>query len=87
MRTQPTIPLTDDRGRPMLGGLDGDQPEPSSIVMDQGTHGTAWQRHFSDGLWHSTRGGRPLPWSAMLVKRNLVLIYDADAREEANDRG
>jgi hypothetical protein len=50
--------------------------------MTNGLNGTAWQRHFNDGLWHSTRGGRPLDWSKMLRKRGLVLIFDAPSRTE-----
>lgn len=32
------------------------EPAHGSIVMTQGLYGTAWQRHASDGLWHSSTG-------------------------------
>lgn len=35
---------------------EGRQPAPGSVVMTQGMTGTSWQRHFKDGLWHSSTG-------------------------------
>lgn len=32
------------------------QPARGSVVMIHGQHGTVYQRHMSDGLWHSTTG-------------------------------
>lgn len=32
------------------------EPPHGSVVLTQGPTGTAWQRHYSDGLWHSTTG-------------------------------
>lgn len=55
-------------------------PPPGSVVLTQGEHGTAWQRHFHDGLWHSSRGGRAKGWAEMLAERNLVLVYLAEER-------
>ena len=75
--------LTDDSGR-RYNDCPLNQPWPGSVVLANGPHGTAWQRHFSDGLWHSTRGGRPRPWlglGGVAKMRNLVLIYEADPRE------
>jgi hypothetical protein len=74
------IPLTDHRGMLLIPKEDNFEPYRSSIVMTEGLHGTAWQRHFADGLWHSTRGGRPKTWYELTKKRNLVLVYDAEER-------
>lgn len=57
-----------------------DQPHPGSVVLSGGPHGTAWQRHFSDGLWHRTGGGRGRTWREVMAHRNLVLVYDAVPR-------
>jgi len=75
------IPVTDHRGTLVLHPDDAEEPLPGSIVLTEGHHGTAWQRHFADGLWHSSRGGAPKTWSDLIVKRNVVLVYDADERE------
>lgn len=72
--------MTDHRGTVLVPEDQRFEPEPGSIVLTEGLHGTAWQRHFSDGLWHSTRGGRPQTWAFLMSKRNLVLVYDADVR-------
>lgn len=78
MHSRP-IPLTDDRGRLFVPSPT--QPEPGSVVLTNGPHGTAWQLFFSDGRWHPTRGGGSKSWTEMLTKTNLVLIYDAEVRE------
>jgi hypothetical protein len=74
------IPLTGRTGELLVPPQDQHEPLPGSIVMHGGYHGTAWQRFFSDGLWHSTRGGGGKDWPTLLRKRNLVLVYDADPR-------
>lgn len=85
--TDRLIPVTDDRGR-VLAGFDihDYEPYPGSVVLTQGEFGTAWQRFFSDGKWHSTRGGTPKQWTEMLAQRNLVLVYDAPLREQRGDQ-
>jgi hypothetical protein len=50
--------------------------------MTDGEWGTAWQRHFSTGDWHPTRGGGSKPWAYLLQRRNLMLVYSAPPREE-----
>lgn len=77
--------ITDDRGRLIGTDWEGEDnnPLPGSVVLAEGVHGTAWQRHFNDGLWHSTRGGRPITWADILRKRNLWLAYDCHARSSA----
>lgn len=85
MFTRPTkqrhiIPITDDRGRPLIREADSIEPEPGSVVLVNGEFGCAWQRQFDDGLWRSVRGGRPRDWANMLTRRNLVLVYDAEER-------
>lgn len=78
------IPMTDDRGNTLLTEEDAVEPLPGSIILTEGNYGTAWQRHFADGKWHSTRGGAPKDWSDLIVKRNVVLVYDADERPVLN---
>jgi hypothetical protein len=73
--------VTDTRGRFPSHAYDH-EPEPGSVVLSNGEHGTAWQRYFSDGRWHRVGGGRACTWAEMLTKRNLVLVYDAPFREE-----
>lgn len=48
--------------------LDGSTPQPKhgSVVMTQGMTGTAWQRFYSDGLWHSV-SGQVRTWSDLLA--------------------
>lgn len=76
------IQITDTYGRANEDFIGEGEPLPGSVVLDNGEWGTAWQRHFSDGLWHSTRCGKPKTWEQMLqLKRNMVLAYDADERE------
>lgn len=79
---QPVQPvqITDTRGRFVNHAYDR-EPESDSIVLVNGRHGTAWQRHAADGLWHSTRGGRAKPWSEIIQSRNVVLVYDAPVRK------
>lgn len=87
-KTMPTansrvIPVTDDRGRLLLIGEEAVQPEPGSVVLTEGFFGSAWQRHFADGLWYSTIHGkhrRGYTWEQIVMRRNVVLIYDAEER-------
>ena len=74
------IRLTDDRGDFLLPYEELSEPRRGSVVLTDGEFGTAWQRYFSDGRWHSVRGGAPRPWGYLLGKRNLVLVYDAEER-------
>lgn len=82
--------LTDDAGVPTptlnaLREFDPDwEPRRGSVLLSSGQFGTAWQRHFSDGLWHSTRGwagDQPKTWTQLSRFRNLVLVYDAPDRD------
>lgn len=75
-------PLTNVHGKP-LPGIDTTEPEPGSVLLVQGEHGTAWQRWFKDGLWHSVRGGRGRTWDEMLRQRHVVLVHEATVRSEA----
>lgn len=74
------IPLTDHRGKALVIDDDLTEPLPGSIVLTDGVHGTAWQRYFSpDTKWCSTTGATTT-WDRLILKRNLVLVYDAPAR-------
>lgn len=82
---------TDIRGEKTYGGerrIDR-EPEPGSIVLTEGDHGTAWQRQFKDGRWHRIGGGRPRDWAWVMSQRRVRLIYDAPVREAErfDDRG
>lgn len=76
------IHLTDGRGK-TIPDVDLDEPLPGSIVMHHGEYGTAWQRYFSDGMWHRVGGGACKDWEWLLTKRNLVLVYDAPVRSQS----
>lgn len=79
------IQVTDERGNPVLDGDDQHEPLPGSVVLTEGEFGTAWQRYFSDGMWHRVGGGsaRGKGWPYFLTKRNVVLVYDAHERQGA----
>lgn len=79
-RNSRVIPLTDDRGRTLVGTDDLFEPERGSVVLINGLFGQAWQRRFDTGRWHSTGGGSGKSWEHMLRYRNLVLVYDAEER-------
>lgn len=78
--------LTDDRGSLTPWGEEIIEPLPGSIVLTNGMHGTAYQRLFSDGLWHSAHSRIGFTWKDMLGERNLLLAYDAPARETGAQR-
>lgn len=84
--TTPThrlIQITDDQGD-LLNVLDAYEPLPGSVIMTDGEHGTAWQRHFHDGLWHRCGSTQKKNWEYLLTeKRNVVLVYDAAERRVA----
>jgi hypothetical protein len=81
--TERLIPVTDDRGRMLLDDPgDPGEPLPGSVVLTNGEYGTAWQRYFSDRMWHRVGGGRAVFWADLIRKRNLVLVYDAPERVE-----
>lgn len=79
------VPMTNDRGSLMVEPEATTEPEPGSILLTEGSHGTAWQRHFTDGKWHSTRGGAAKTWADLIQKRNVVLVYDAAVREPGRE--
>lgn len=85
MLTARPIQITDTRGAFPNHAYDR-QPEPGSVVLSGGEHGTAWQRYFSDGMWHRVGGGKARTWTELLAKRNLVLVYDAPVRDEGDQR-
>lgn len=74
------IPLTDDRGKPLLDPDQMAEPLPGSVVLTKGVWGNAWQRYFSDGMWH--RGAETLEWEQLLLLDSVTLVYDAPVRPE-----
>lgn len=73
--------ITDHLGRLVWADEDQSEPEPGSVVLINGDWGTAFQRNFTDGLWHTTRRrGGPKTWEWLLARRNLRLAYDAEPR-------
>lgn len=79
--------LTNSWGKTLLGEDEYFEPEPGSILLTEGMYGTAWQRMFSDGKWHATRGGTPRSWKQLIKKRNVVLVYDAPKRKDQSNGG
>lgn len=82
------IPITDSQGRIMLNEFQAFEPHPGSVVLTDGEYGTAWQRHFGDGRWHSTTRGGSKTWAELLTtRRNVLLAYDAPERSrDGNQR-
>lgn len=78
--------LTGMLAEPLLPADEYEEPLHGSLVLTGGPHGTAWQRLFADGLWHSTLGHKPRDWERMLTSRNLVLVYDAPERQPVGDQ-
>ncbi len=59
---------------------DATEPKRGSIVMTQGLEGTAWHRHHSDGLWHSSTG-KIATWNGLFRSASplgVALILDSD---------
>jgi hypothetical protein len=47
--------------------------------MTDGDTGTAWQRHHSDGLWHST-AGKTMEWQDLWNRYDVKVLVEAPAR-------
>lgn len=82
-----TTQITNEKGHvvtshPVTGSPFAEEPQPGSVVVTNGLLGTAYQRHFADGLWHRLGGGRPRHWAWMICQRNMWLVYDAPVRTE-----
>lgn len=56
------------------------EPSHGSVLLTQGPTGTAFQRFFSDGLYHGTNG-KVLTYAELLEQnrgtQRLLLIHDA----------
>lgn len=78
------IPLTDHAGKLLVESEDMEEPAKGSIILTNGMHGTAWQRLFADGLWHSTVPGANAlgrTWISLVAgSRSVILVYDAPVR-------
>lgn len=46
-----------------------DEPPHGSVILLNGPTGTAWQRHYRDGLWHPTTINASYPWAHLLDTR------------------
>lgn len=79
------IPLTSARGVQLLTCDIENEPNPGSVVLTQGEFGTAWQRWFTDGMWHRTGSAQRKDWAWMVRQRNLVLVYEADTRSNSRE--
>lgn len=73
------VPITDSIGKPVLHNAEV-EPNKGSVVLTEGEFGTAWQRFFSDGLWHRVGGNQKKTWAQLCTTRNLVLVYEAEVR-------
>ena len=52
------------------------EPPHGSVVLAHGREGTAFQRFYADGFWHSTTG-RTLTWEALNDEsRTPIVIHD-----------
>lgn len=76
------VPLTDDRCRLLIDEADAFEPNPGSVVITEGRHGTAWQLFFSDNRWHPTRGGGSKTWRELLTRSRVTLVYEAPERTQ-----
>lgn len=50
-----------------------EEPPAGSVVMLHGDGGTAYQRHYSTGRWHSASEPEGLQWHEVLSENNEVL--------------
>lgn len=57
-------------------------PEPGhgSVVLVHGATGTAYQKFYSDGMWHGTNG-RVITWEEICTKPNPPLIIHWQCEE------
>jgi hypothetical protein len=53
-----------DQPTPHLAGY-AEEPPHGSVLLLHGHTGTAYQRHFSDGLWHAAGQRAGLSWSTL----------------------
>ena len=72
------LPMTDETGASVMLE-DEREPYVDSVVLTDGPHGHALQRH-TDGLWYPIRSGKGRTWAQVMANRNVVLVYDAEPR-------
>lgn len=58
------------------------EPAHGSVVLAFGPSGTAYQRFFSDGVWHGTQGD-VVDYSSLVIKSHRPLILLLDVPEDA----
>jgi hypothetical protein len=57
-----------------------EQPDCGSVVLAHGLTGTAYQRFYSDGIWHGTNG-QERTWEQVLNLGTPIIIYTPDGSE------
>jgi hypothetical protein len=60
-----------------------EQPDYGSVVLAHGYTGTAYQRFYSDGLWHGTNG-QERTWEQVLncsPYTDIIILYQPEESE------
>jgi hypothetical protein len=55
------------------------EPPPGSVVLVHGVTGTAYQRFFSDGLWHAAGAVNGIGWNTLNALNNnlgVIVLHD-----------
>ena len=63
-----------------ISGPMGSEPVHGSVILTSGLTGTAWQRFYSDGRWHSVTG-HVLSWDALWSlpdthEQGVIVVHD-----------
>jgi hypothetical protein len=77
-RNEGYVEMTDDTGKSLMSRNET-EPLVDSVVLTDGPHGHALQRH-TDGLWYPVKSGKGRTWDEVMTNRNVVLVYDAEPR-------
>lgn len=72
------VEMTDSTGTNLMSRSET-EPLQDSVVLTDGPHGHAWQKH-GDGLWYPVKSGKGRTWAEVMTNRNVVLVYDAPER-------
>lgn len=66
--------ITDDRSQIVNDVPDG-RVTPGSVLLAYGLTGTAYQRHFTDDLFHAANGTSGNTYAEMLEMPGVHLVY------------